>query len=93
VKRKYHVAEAGSKGAARTVQAFCRSHGQALLPLVDLIQQAPPPAYGKDWKKLSRSNRNRQDVPSSLHVVWRQPVSSRARSRACARNQQCLPLA
>lgn len=40
MKRKYHVVEAGSKGAARTIQAFCQSNGQMLLPLVDLLQQA-----------------------------------------------------
>lgn len=40
MKRKYHVVEAGSKGAAGTIQAFCRSNGQMLLPLVDLIEQA-----------------------------------------------------
>jgi putative transposase len=40
VKRKYHVVEAGSKGAAETIQAFCQSNGQMLLPLVDLIGEA-----------------------------------------------------
>ena len=40
MKRKYHVVEAGSKGAAETIQAFCQSNGQMLLPLVDLIGEA-----------------------------------------------------
>lgn len=40
MKRKYYVVETGSKGAARTIQAFCQSNGQMLLPLVDLLQQA-----------------------------------------------------
>lgn len=40
MKRKYHVVKVGSKRADTTIQAFCQSNGQMLLPLVDLITEA-----------------------------------------------------
>ena len=40
VKRKYHVVKVGSKQAGKTIQTFCQSKGQMLLPLVDLITEA-----------------------------------------------------
>jgi hypothetical protein len=40
VKRSYHVVAASRRGAARTLAAFCQAHGQVLLPLVELVEQA-----------------------------------------------------
>ncbi len=40
MKGKYHVLELGSKGAEETIQKFCQTNGQMLLPVVDLITEA-----------------------------------------------------
>ena len=40
MKRKYHVVNSSSKGAAKTIRNFCQANGQMLLPLVDLISEA-----------------------------------------------------
>jgi hypothetical protein len=40
VKRSYHVVACSKRGAARTLAAFCRTNGQVLLPLVELVEQA-----------------------------------------------------
>ena len=39
MKRKYHVVNSSSKGAAKTIRNFCQANGQMLLPLVDLISE------------------------------------------------------
>src|ERR1700730_17979539 len=36
----YHVVELDSKGADKTIEMFCKTNGQLLLPLVDLITDA-----------------------------------------------------
>ena len=40
MKRNYHVVELDSKGADKTIEMFCKTNGQLLLPLVDLITDA-----------------------------------------------------
>jgi putative transposase len=40
VKGNYHVLEGKGKSAERALAAFCQANGQALLPLVELIEQA-----------------------------------------------------
>ena len=40
MKGKYHVLELSSKGAEETIQKFCQTNGQMLLPVVDLITEA-----------------------------------------------------
>jgi len=40
VKGSYHVIEGKGKSAERALAAFCQANGQALLPLVELIEQA-----------------------------------------------------
>jgi len=40
VKQNYHVIEGKGKSAERALAAFCKAHGQMLLPLVELIEQA-----------------------------------------------------
>ena len=40
MKQKYHVVRVGSKRADETIETFCQSNGQMLLPLVDLITEA-----------------------------------------------------
>ena len=40
MKQKYHVVRVGSKRADETIESFCQSNGQMLLPLVDLITEA-----------------------------------------------------
>ena len=40
MKRKYHVVNNSSKGAAKTLRNFCQANGQMLLPLVGLISEA-----------------------------------------------------
>jgi putative transposase len=40
MKRNYHVVELDSKGAEKTIELFCKTNGQMLLPLVDLITEA-----------------------------------------------------
>ena len=40
MKRKYHVVNSSSKGAAKTLRNFCQANGQMLLPLVGLISEA-----------------------------------------------------
>ena len=38
--RKYHVVDINAKEAEASLGEFCRANGQALLPLVELIQEA-----------------------------------------------------
>ena len=40
MKGEYHVLELSSKGAEETIQKFCQTNGQMLLPVVDLITEA-----------------------------------------------------
>ena len=40
MKGSYHVIEGKGKSAERALAAFCQANGQALLPLVELIEQA-----------------------------------------------------
>jgi hypothetical protein len=40
MKRNYPVVELDSKGADKTIEMFCKTNGQLLLPLVDLITDA-----------------------------------------------------
>ena len=39
MKGKYHVLELGSQGAEESIQRFCQTNGQMLLPVVDLITE------------------------------------------------------
>lgn len=40
MKRNYHVVELDSKGADKTIEMFCKTNGQLLLPLVNLLTEA-----------------------------------------------------
>ena len=52
MKGKYHVLELGSKGAEETIQKFCQTNGQMLLPVVDLITE-PATEFGTPSQILS----------------------------------------